>query len=299
MKTAEAGAHRLRWAVFPFIGVMLLNCAPFETYAQRTTTYQQQQPKSQATSLVKLTECEQFTESCSTWTLVRGQGTARLPSGEIASLTYSRDGDRITFVRAQSEGPLAGVSVTYDGTIDENGVNGKFHYTWNGQRQSGNWYAYALDSAPLRPPDVMHLCLAHCQTWTLDKGAPYDKPHYGSVAAGGIVIVDSWTRESVLMHRTDYGQVPGAAVLTGKLSDDGYSIVDGNIAWTWHPCCGTSPTGRFVAAWGPKIESVPGVDGGTTTQVVSCDLDCLIRAGNTFVSGVELAKRISALLGNN
>jgi hypothetical protein len=100
------------------------------------------------------------------------------------------------------------------------------------------------------------------------------------------------------MHRTDY-RVPGTAVLTGKLSDDGYSIVDGNIAWTWHPCCGTTSTGRFVAAWGPKIETVPGVDGQATGQVVSCDLDCLIRAGSTVVSGMELLNRISALLGNN
>jgi hypothetical protein len=99
----------------------------------------------------------------------------------------------------------------------------------------------------------------HCSTWTLDKGAPFDKPHYGSVAAGGIVIVESWTRESVVMNRTDYGQYPGAAVLTGKLSSDGNSIVNGTITWTYHPCCGLS-SGQYNAAWGTAINTVPASD---------------------------------------
>jgi hypothetical protein len=102
----------------------------------------------------------------------------------------------------------------------------------------------------------MHICLANCGTWTLDKGTPFDKPHYGSVASGSIVVVESWTRQSVLMNRTDYN-VPGAAVLKGKLSSDGNSIVDGSITWTYHPCCGTG-SGPFTAAWGPAINTVPG-----------------------------------------
>ena len=144
----------------------------------------------------------------------------------------------------------------------------------------------------------MHLCLAHCQTWNLDKGAPYDKPHYGNASSGGIVVVERWTPESVVMKRTDFGQVPGKATLTGKLSSDGNSIVDGNIAWTWHPCCGTTTTGRFIAAWGPAVDTVPGVDGGPVGPAQVCDLDCAIKAGNTILNGLELLDRLSRFASN-
>ena len=115
-------------------------------------------------------------------------------------------------------------------------------------------------STPRGPaiPSLLHWCSAHCSTWTLDKGAPFDKPHYGSQALGAIVIVERWTRESVVMNRTDYN-VPGKAVLTGKLSSDGNSIVNGTIEWTYHPCCGLG-TGKFQAAWGPALDTVPGTD---------------------------------------
>ncbi len=62
------------------------------------------------------------------------------------------------------------------------------------------------------------------------------------------------------MHRTDVRPYPGKAVLTGQLSPDGKSIVNGKIQWTYHPCCGLS-TGRFQAAWGSAIDTVPGTDG--------------------------------------
>lgn len=110
-----------------------------------------------------------------------------------------------------------------------------------------------------KPPDVMHWCAAHCSTWTLDKGAPFDKPHYGSEASGSVVIVERFTPESVIMQRTDFRPYPGKALLTGKLSPDGSSIGGGTIQWTFHPCCGLS-TGKFQAAWGPSLDTVPGSD---------------------------------------
>jgi Sel1 repeat len=113
--------------------------------------------------------------------------------------------------------------------------------------------------AALNPPRVMHWCSQHCSTWTLDTGPPFDKPHYGSEASGGIVIVERFTRESVIMLRTDYRPYPGKAILKGQLSSDGNTIVNGTIEWTYHPCCGLS-RGRFQAAWGPALNSVPGSD---------------------------------------
>ncbi len=107
------------------------------------------------------------------------------------------------------------------------------------------------------PPSVMHWCAAHCSTWTLDSGPPFDKPHYGSMALGGMVIVELWTRDSIVMNRIDHNPTfQGTAILRGRLSGDGNSIVGGTIEWT----SGNSGTHPFQAAWGPAINTVPGSD---------------------------------------
>jgi hypothetical protein len=278
------------------ISVVLWNGLSCNAYAQNAA---QPQSKSPTGGPVTMTECEQGTDGCATWTFQGAQGIGQWPSGEIASLTYTMDGNTIVFHRAHSTGPSKGLEVNYTGTPDKDGISGKFEFSSNGQKKSGNWYAFATNAAPISPPSEMHLCLVVCQTWTLDKGAPFDKPHYGSEAGGMIAVVDSWTRESVVIHRTDFGRVPGTAVLTGKLSGDGNSIVDGNIAWTWHPCCGTTTKGRFVAAWGRAIETVRGFEGGSVQVQQSspaCGLDCAIKTGNTILSGLELLERLALLL---
>jgi hypothetical protein len=204
-----------------------------------------------------MTECE-GTNNCATWTFLGAQGNGQWPSGEIANLSVERyDADTVTIRRADSTGSSAGLTAVYTGTRHGDRVGGEFTSSWRGHwnNMSGNWYA-TVEKNPVGPPGEMHICLANCQPWTLDKGAPLDKPHYGNVASGVIVIVERWTRESVLMNRTDYN-VPGTAVLTGKLSSDGNSMVGGNITWTWHPCCGTG-SGPYTAAWGTAINTVPG-----------------------------------------
>jgi hypothetical protein len=108
-------------------------------------------------------------------------------------------------------------------------------------------------------PRMLHWCSQHCSTWTLDSGPPLDKPHYGSQATGGIVIVQKFGNDGVLMERTDFGQYPGKAVLHGQLSPDGNSIVNGTIDWIYHPCCGLG-SAKFQAAWGAALNTVPGSD---------------------------------------
>jgi len=206
---------------------------------------------------VTMTECE-GTNNCATWTFLGSQGNGQWPSGEVANLSVERyDANSVVIRRADSTGASAGLTAVYTGTRHDDRVGGEYTSSWPGHwdSKSGNWYG-TVERNPIRPPSVMHICLANCGTWTLDKGTPFDKPHYGSVASGSIVVVESWTRQSVLMNRTDYN-VPGAAVLKGKLSSDGNSIVDGTITWTYHPCCGTG-SGPFTAAWGPAINTVPG-----------------------------------------
>jgi hypothetical protein len=103
----------------------------------------------------------------------------------------------------------------------------------------------------LAPPNVMHWCSQHCTTLTWNDG------HYGG--PDSIWTVEKWTRDMVIIQRTDYRPYPGKAVLTGKLSAQGNSIENGTIRWTYHPCCGLS-TGTFKAAWDAAIDTVPGSD---------------------------------------
>jgi hypothetical protein len=100
-------------------------------------------------------------------------------------------------------------------------------------------------------PGVMHWCAQHCTTLTWNNG------HYGG--PDSVWIVEKWTRESIVIRRTDYRPYAGVAVLTGRLSQQGDSIENGKIQWTYHPCCGLS-AGTFQAAWGPAIHTVPGSD---------------------------------------
>src|ERR1700733_331707 len=116
-----------------------------------------------------------------------------------------------------------------------------------------------FSQTPTQLPKVLHWCAQHCTTWTLDSGPPLDQPHYGSRAAGSIVIVQKFGPDGVLMERTDYSPYPGKAILRGQISPDGNSIVNGTMQWTYHPCCGLS-SGPFQAAWGPAINTVAGSD---------------------------------------
>jgi len=112
----------------------------------------------------------------------------------------------------------------------------------------------------------MHWCAQHCSTWVWENG------RYGRGPPGCGVTVESFTGDEVIMHRTDCGQYPGKAVLTGRISPQGNTIVNGTITWTYHPCCGTA-SGVFNAAWGSAIDTIPGSD-GPAPQVVARPVIC-------------------------
>ncbi len=122
-----------------------------------------------------------------------------------------------------------------------------FQLTWSaapaGHGQSGD---------PLDPPRIMHWCAVHCATLILSNG------HYGD--QNSLWDIEKWTRDSVIIRRTDRWPYPGIAVLTGRISPEGDFIDSGTIEWTYHPCCGVS-TGTFQASWGSAIDRVPGSDG--------------------------------------
>jgi hypothetical protein len=108
------------------------------------------------------------------------------------------------------------------------------------------------EPAPQTLPPVMHLCIAHCFAIRWENG------HYVNFAPQitSIYTVDSFTRGSLVMHRTDTGRVPLTAVLSGEISDDGNTIVNGKIVWT----SGNTGEGLFRAGWRSGLDSVPGSD---------------------------------------
>ena len=112
-------------------------------------------------------------------------------------------------------------------------------------------------SAPALPAK-MHWCAVNCITLVLYHGhyVAENNPHPEQSINCGLFTVETFTRESVVIHRTDC-EPPGTAVLTGKISSSGNAIVDGIINWTSHPCCGTGSR-SFHAAWGSEIDSIPG-----------------------------------------
>ncbi len=261
--------HSLGISVLAILSGFALNPASWGQIAPPRQSTAQAPARTQAASPVTMTECE-GTNNCATWTFLGTQGNGQWPSGEVANLTVENfSTDNVVIRRADSTGNSAGLTAVYRGTRHGNRIGGEYTSSWPGHwaDQEGNWYA-TIGKAGGGPPSVMHWCAQHCSTWVWADGRyvgagtthPELTPDCG-------VTVESFTRESVVMHRTDCGQYPGKAVLTGKISNQGNTIVNGTITWTYHPCCGLS-SGVFNAAWGTAIDSIPGSDGPAPQVVV-------------------------------
>jgi hypothetical protein len=215
-----------------------------------------QQP--QAAGPVTMTECE-GTNNCATWTFLGTQGNGQWPSGETANLSVEKfDADSVVIRRADSTGGSAGLTAVYKGTRHGNRIGGEFTSSWPGHwaNQEGNWYA-TIGKAPQSIPMIMHLCI-RCDTG-MGGTATWDKDHYLVLpdvpGQRTVLTVETFTPQSVILHRTNSGRYPGTAVLTGQISAQGNSIVNG---------IQTSPDGSshpFQAAWGTAINTVSGTRG--------------------------------------
>lgn len=122
---------------------------------------------------------------------------------------------------------------------------------------------------PLLPPAVLHFCAAHCSTWYLT----HDHKGYAGVADypgipdnGPGVVIESFTRDSVVLNRTDAPNqwFPKGlkAIITGQISPDGNSLVNGKIRWTF----GQSGIYDVRLAWGAALDSIPGSDAPAVAQ---------------------------------
>ena len=216
-----------------------------QTQSEQNTA--QAPPKSKAAVPVTMTECE-GTNNCATWTFLGAQGNGHWPSGEIANLSVDHyDNNTVVIRRADSTGSSAGLTAVYTGTRHDDRVGGEFTSSWPGHwdNKSGNWYATVeKDSQSL--PTAMHLCQQHCFTFTLENGRyalSAGGPHNGSVP---VMTIERFTRESVIIHRTDTGNFPGTGVYSGRMSDDGNSL--SGAGWK--------------ITWGAALNSLPGSDEG-------------------------------------
>ncbi len=206
---------------------------------------------------VIMKECEDA-KACGTWTFLGSQGTGQWPSGETATLSVERfDADSVAIRRADSAGPSAGLTAEYRGTRRGDRIAGKLTADLPGQRHAvtGDWHA-TIENTPVDLPMLIHICI-QCESGT---GATlvWEHGHYRNAAALAgeteIFTVESFARDSVVLHRTDYGLHRGEAILAGRLSPQGNSIVDGVQRWIGNP----NDDHDFHAAWGDAIGSVPG-----------------------------------------
>jgi hypothetical protein len=183
------------------------------------------------------------------------------------------------------------------GTAPQPDPGGSGNATQNATQNTGQDTGQSAGgTAPPGLPKVMHWCSQHCVTLIWENG------HYTNAASPGKTAwtVDSFTQGSVLMHRTDYEPYPGKAVLTGRISSQGNAILNGTIAWTYHPCCGLS-SGTFNAAWGAALGTVPGSDAERDRGHRAPDPDHTAQAltPNTELSGqteICISRRIKGVM---
>jgi hypothetical protein len=178
---------------------------------QSAKTPAQAPSKSKAAVPVTMTECE-GTNNCATWTFLGAQGNGHWPSGEIANLNVERyDDNTVVIQRADSTGSSAGLTAVYTGTRHDDRVGAEFTSSWPGHwdKKSGNWYPRSA----------------------------------GGANNGGFTVmtIEKFTRESVIIHRTDTGNFPGSALYTGRMSDDGNSLSGNGWKITWGTALNTLP----------------------------------------------------------
>jgi hypothetical protein len=248
-----------------------------------------------ANTPVKMRVSEQGTEGYATWTFLGPQGIGEWPSGEVASLTYVIDGNQIVFTRVHSTGSLAGLVVTYTGTKDKDGISGKFMS--NGHK-SGNWFAYATKETAIAPPSTMHLCGPRndgtCCTFRLENGqyTNYTNLPY-QANEKRVLTIESFSRESIVLRRVDTGSYPLTATITGQISSEGNSLVNGTQRITSFGGKQTNNVAPARMTWGTALDSVPGSDDldaaqGRPQEQQQITMSDVRRAIDTVNTGLDL-----------
>src|SRR5271155_3384565 len=103
-------------------------------------------------------------------------------------------------------------------------------------------------------PAILHFCAKYCSTWYLKDGVYTGTP--GNF--DGKVKVVSFKPDSVVLERSDppnkYFPQGLKAVITGRISPAGNSLLSGRITWT----SGQSGVAPVRMTWGKALNDIPG-----------------------------------------
>jgi hypothetical protein len=240
--------------------------------AASTFCYQGQQttpptPKPHDDVPIVMTECEGI-DNCAAWTFLGVQGNGQWRTGEVANLNVvSVNETKIVIRRADSTGAKAGLTAVYEGTRTDNQIGGdvtsKWPGHWEGEKR-GKWYAI-LGTGGQERPAVMHLCPKppgqDCATFKWENGQYTNYTNLpGQFNEKRVLTVERFTRESVILHRVDYGSYPLTAEMTGRISSDGNRLEDGSIKFTSFGGNPRNDSHPILMTWGDALNSIPGSD---------------------------------------
>jgi hypothetical protein len=137
-------------------------------------------------------------------------------------------------------------------------------------KPSNSQYSSIGGSSEAKPsnsqyPAVMHLCPdppdISCATFKWENGQYTNYTNLpGQFSEKRILTVERFTRDSVIMHRVDFGSYPLTAVVAGKISSDGNTLANGTFHLTSFQGKATDITVRVLMTWGTALNSIPGSD---------------------------------------
>ena len=275
---------------------VVLHCLSYSAWAQNAA---RPATRPRTPEPVTMTECEQGVTGCATWTFLGPLGNGRGPNGETQNLSYSINGKTVVFTRTDSTGITAGLTASYTGTVDEDGLSGKFTSSWPGhwEHKSGHWYAATSKAYGI--PDVMHFCAVNCFTLHLENGRFVARDNNGVIFS--IWTPESFTRESVILRRTDTGGFGG--VYAGRIADKGGMIANQTF--------NGKPDGALIT-WGPALNLTPGSNAErasrcnagerqwcTAAPPPAVSISNLIDELHVINGGLELLEHLQRLSGND
>jgi len=140
---------------------------------------------------------------------------------------------------------------------------------------------------PASLPTVMHFCALHCITLTLENGQFTNYTNLpGQHDEKRVFAVESFTRESFLIRRTDTGSNPWTTVYSGRMSADGNSVSgDG-----------------WQMAWGAALNTLAGSDeerdmAARQAAVTPCSPSSTAPAGVALQHGMQAMQANRAAIG--
>lgn len=188
-----------------------------------------------------VSECEGQNE-CGNWSFHGAYGTGNWPDGETASLIITsaiKVGDHrytVKIHRVNTGDINSNFKADYEGTM----VNGQMAGTYTTLSRpvtEGVWHAVPKEkNRPVPLPAVINFCDVNCITFRLRDGKYIGIDSTGGTAPGWseTIVVNHFTRDSVILTRTLTGRVHFTVQYKGQIAPDGQSIINARNPF----CCG-------------------------------------------------------------